>query len=164
MHVRRCLVRTALSLVLDAGDGAHGPPVHALRRVRQAEVLVPEPPAAPGSRRRRRARPEPGPGRPELLVGEVGEPVGGQPVAVLPCIVKRVNELRVGPEYLQPPRLLRLVRVRSPVLRHPLLVPRHHRGGDRSGLLLPGQLANRERTGSGGGAHAGHDENGEDET
>lgn len=148
-HRRERPAAAAQSLVLDAGDGAHGPPVHALRRVRQAEVLVPE----PAGRRRSRA-PEPGPGRAELLDGEVGEPVGRQPVAVRPCGVERVDQLRVGPEHLQPPRLLGLILVRAPVLRHPLLVPRRHRGGGR-----------RERAGSGGGAQYGaaHDEDGEEE-
>jgi hypothetical protein len=126
-------------LSLYTGNCASGPPVNALLLLSgEADVLVLESRQLLGSGRRGL---EPGVRCGELLAGQVGELVDGEAVLLVTVGVGPVDELRVGLEHLEAPSLLGVVLVLSPVLGHPLLVPRLHR------CLLAGQLT--------GGEHAG---------
>lgn len=124
------LLITTLSLVFYGSDGALGPPIDGGRKCIGADIAVPE---RPSWRRLINGGSIPfdealvGLGRPELVVGKVGELVDAEPeLAAVPGGVERLDEDDVVPERLEPPRLLGAILVDTAVLRHPLLVPLHH--------------------------------------
>ena len=116
-------VLTTLALILDGSDGTLGPPVDGRRKRIDANILIPK-----SGRDLHRAGFEAlvGLGSPELVVGKVGELVDAEPELAVLTSVKRLDELNISLEHLKPLSLLVGVFVDAVVLRHPLLMPRHH--------------------------------------
>jgi hypothetical protein len=116
-------IHTTLTLILDGSDGTLGPPIDGRRKRIGTNILIPKSCRDPHVARFEALISL---DRPELVVGEIGELVDTEPELIILTSVERLDELNVSLEHLEPPSLLGGVFVDAAVLRHPLLMPRHH--------------------------------------